>query len=305
MQAEVKGKLNVAIVTGDQTTIDKLNKELDDITARLAEITGLKDQQLGTVDLQKDAFIAKTTTINTEVNNTIDESDTPEQRREKIMNVQAAQLDEENKAFLAEASQKQGQQAELERLQAEHNKRVVAINKNAADQIKKTDEAQAQSKWMLAKEVGNVIGAIGGLFDQGTAFAKGAALAQIAIDTASAISSLVKMSQANPTNAVTGGISGAIQYATGIAQIIGNIAKAKQILSSVKTTNSGGASPDISAASAAPTAPLINPTALTQQGPQDVRATNAADTVVRAYIVDKDMQDNQTRSNFLNNISRI
>ena len=60
---------------------------------------------------------------------------------------------------------------------------------------------------------------------------RGLALAQIAIDTARAIGSLVAASAANPTNAVTFGAAGAAQYIVGIAQILGNVAAAKKLLS--------------------------------------------------------------------------
>jgi len=75
-------------------------------------------------------------------------------------------------------------------------------------------------------------------------FQKASALVQIAIDTAKAISSLVATSQANPLNAVTGGAAGIAQYASGIVQILTNVAKAKALLSnpSASASGSGGAS---------------------------------------------------------------
>jgi hypothetical protein len=73
-------------------------------------------------------------------------------------------------------------------------------------------------------------------------YPKASALVQIGIDTALAISSLVKMSQANALNAVTGGGAGIAQFASGIIQIATNIAKAKQLLTSPSTpvTSGGG-----------------------------------------------------------------
>ncbi|MDX5586491.1 MAG: phage tail tape measure protein [Aureibaculum sp.] len=66
-----------------------------------------------------------------------------------------------------------------------------------------------------------------------------AVLAQIAVDTASAISSLTAASSANPTNAVTFGAAGAIQFAAGLIQIFASIAQAKQALSTT-TFEDGG-----------------------------------------------------------------
>jgi hypothetical protein len=69
---------------------------------------------------------------------------------------------------------------------------------------------------------------------------KASALIQIGIDTAMAISSLVKASQQNIANGVTGGIAGAIQFASGILQISTNMVKAKTLLSNPSGSVSGG-----------------------------------------------------------------
>jgi hypothetical protein len=71
-------------------------------------------------------------------------------------------------------------------------------------------------------------------------FNKANALIQIGIDTAKAISSLVAASQSNPFNGVTAGAAGIAQFASGIIQIVTNIAKAKQILTSGGTPSAGG-----------------------------------------------------------------
>lgn len=71
---------------------------------------------------------------------------------------------------------------------------------------------------------------------------KAMALVQIGIDTAKAISALVATAQANPLNAITFGSAGLAQYASGIIQIITNIAKAKALLSNPGASPSGGSS---------------------------------------------------------------
>jgi hypothetical protein len=48
------------------------------------------------------------------------------------------------------------------------------------------------------------------------------------------------MSQANPLNAVTAGGAGIAQYASGIVQILTNVAKAKALLSNPSASASGG-----------------------------------------------------------------
>ena len=81
---------------------------------------------------------------------------------------------------------------------------------------------------------------------------KASALVQIGIDTAKAISALVAQSSANPLNSVTGGVAGIAQYASGIVQILTNVAKAKSILSG-GNASAGGASAGGGATSSATT----------------------------------------------------
>jgi hypothetical protein len=51
---------------------------------------------------------------------------------------------------------------------------------------------------------------------------------------------LLTASQQNPANGVTGGLAGAVQFASGLAQILTNVAKAKQLLTSPSASASGG-----------------------------------------------------------------
>lgn len=88
-------------------------------------------------------------------------------------------------------------------------------------------------------------------------FQKASALVQIAIDTAKAISSLVATSQANPLNAVTGGAAGIAQYASGIVQILTNVAKAKALLSNPSASASGGGGASASPTSSSSVTPTV------------------------------------------------
>lgn len=112
-----------------------------------------------------------------------------------------------------------------------------------------SDKQIRDAKIAIANDVANGLGAIGNAFikDQKKLeqFNKASALVQIGIDTARAISALVAASQANPLNGPTAGIAGAAQFASGIVQIVTNIAKAKQILSgSGSPSPSTGSNPD-------------------------------------------------------------
>jgi len=121
---------------------------------------------------------------------------------------------------------------------------------------------ERDAKITFASDIANGITAIGGAFikDQKKLekFNKASALVQIGIDTARAISSLVAMSQANPANAVTAGGAGIAQFASGIVQIITNVAKAKALLSNPSSTPS----PDAGGGGGGE-----NPTSVTQATP--------------------------------------
>ena len=132
-------------------------------------------------------------------------------------------------------------------------------------------------------------------------FNKASALVQIGIDTAKAISSLVAMSNGNPLNAITGGIAGATQFASGILQITANIAKAKQLLTNPSgsvSSSSGGGSSSSSSSSAAAIVPQVN---LFGQGNNmnTASAPSAVSTtqnfVVQAVVSETDITNTQNK----------
>jgi len=122
-----------------------------------------------------------------------------------------------------------------------------------------------------------------------TAVGKTLALTQIAIDTAMAISSLTKNSQANPTNAVTGGISGIAQFASGMVQITGNMLKAKSILNGGGnvSTGGGGASGSAMGGGNVSSQPPRLDTFQSNRTPMNANQ--------RVYVLEKDITDSQGR----------
>jgi hypothetical protein len=182
-------------------------------------------------------------------------------------------LEEEEKLRLAEqqklASETLGteQSRELDKLKEEYAAKYLLAKDNfaltyALTEEEKKKQAEINERYRLAeieKEqalrdakisfVGQTvegIGELGKLFinDQKKLekVNKAMALVQIGIDTAKAISALVATAQANPLNSLTFGGAGLAQYASGIIQIITNIAKAKALLSNPSASVSGGSS---------------------------------------------------------------
>jgi hypothetical protein len=161
------------------------------------------------------------------------------------------------------------------------------------------------TKIQFASDIANGIGAIGEMFikDQKKLekFNKAQALVQIGIDTAKAISSLVAMSQANPANAVTGGGAGIAQFASGIVQIITNVAKAKALLSnpsgtpSPNTGGGGGNNSETSVSMATPAVQMFGQgNNLNSQG--GTKSANAnQNMVVTAIVSESDITNTQNK----------
>ena len=176
-------------------------------------------------------------------------------QEQEILNVQ-------NKyAKLLEEAKKYGEDTTA--IEEQIGQETAEIQKKYA--LKKIADAQAErdAKIQFASDVNAGLSQLGNIFikDQKKLekFQKATALVQIAIDTAKAISSLVAMSQANPLNAVTAGGAGIAQYASGIVQILTNVAKAKALLSNPSASASGGGGgTSASASSASVATPSIN-----------------------------------------------
>lgn len=117
-------------------------------------------------------------------------------------------------------------------------KQGLILEQEYADGIAKIEKQKEDVRNAGFKTAESIVGSLGSLMEGNEKAQKGVlavqkamTLAQIGIDTAKAISSLTAMSAGNPANAVTGGVAGVLQYATGIATILSNVAQAKKLLS--------------------------------------------------------------------------
>jgi hypothetical protein len=154
---------------------------------------------------------------------------------------QRLRLQEINAKFDEEEAEKDKQQ----RLKQEQDDKEAKekTKQNALDEIK-IAETKRDMLIQIANSFNESALALGQIFIKDSKkleqFQKAQALVQIGIDTAKAISALVAASQANAANGVTGGLAGAVQFASGLAMILTNMAKAKQLLSSPSAAASGG-----------------------------------------------------------------
>ena len=103
--------------------------------------------------------------------------------------------------------------------------------KISLEELENINDAKIASQLQLAGAVGNSIGKIGGLFEEGTAAAKTAAIADIAINTG--VGFVQGLNIAQKSAAATGpgaALAFPLFYATQIAAVLGAAAQAKTIL---------------------------------------------------------------------------
>jgi hypothetical protein len=115
---------------------------------------------------------------------------------------------------------------------------------------------------------------------------KALALGAIAVDTGAAISAAVRNSQANPLNAVTGGVAGAVQFATSLAQILSGAAQAKKVLQGGQVRGAGA-----SAGSARTSTELQPPT----QVNRDIQVQDRGGNGQRVFVLENDITTTQDR----------
>ena len=178
--------------------------------------------------------------------------------------------------------------------------------KDAADSVKLAKEtADRELKIKEAFNSGMIgfsdalTGALGENSKLAANIQKAIALRAIAIDTAQAISALVKNSQANPANAISFGGAGALQFATGLLSIGTNMAKAYSLLKA-PTPQLGGGSSSGSAPTTEQTAPSLG-----FEGKSAGSESFGANVAIKAYVTESDITTSQETSNNIQQLSQI
>lgn len=183
---------------------------------------------------------------------------------------------------------------------------------DAEDKKKKREEEIAEeirirdAKVQIANDLQNTLTDLGNLIINDSAkavkFNKAMALIQIGIDTATALSKALAVTQSpSPDNVATGGLAGVAKYAGIAAMIFANAAKAKQILSSgnasgtAPTLGGGGNAPSTQMQTTAPNIPGSQSTILRPQQP----------TMVKAIVVESDITSTQRRVNSIKETANI
>lgn len=220
-------------------------KESDEYKDMYVELQLLEiDHQKKMETLRKEREQKETDAYFERINNEI----TRQQGLIKIQEDYANLNKEKEQAALNTINDFAHKKVELEAFSADEQKKIR--EKRIAEELAQ-EQALQQAKFQMATDSVNLISNIGNLLIQDQkkleAFNKKAALIQIGIDTAKALSSALATANA-PTvdNVASGGIAGIAKYITLAATITANALRAKQIL---QGGGSSGSAPTLGGAS--------------------------------------------------------
>jgi len=180
----------------------------------------------------------------------------------------------------------------------------IAIKNKDVETTKTTEQAKLSAQLEFAAAAGNAVGALAGLFEEGSNAAKAAALVDIAVGTG--VGFIRALSIAQETAQATGPAAAfafPIFYASQIAAVLGAASRAKAILSSGGSGGGGGSKPPN------PPAPSV-PSVTTSQGtytpllPEGTTGTGtggqmstgemrSGERVVKTYVLAGDVTDAQ------------
>jgi len=184
--------------------------------------------------------------------------------------------------------------------ETEYNQKV----KSLTDQRIAYQDAELQAKLQFANAIGGVLSGLSGLFAQGTAAAKVAALAEIAIGTGVGFINALDIAQKGAkATGPAAPFAFPIFYATQIAAVLGAASKAKNILTQVKGGGSSGPITSLSAPTVNAQPPLV-PRTQTTRIDQD-QINQIGNVAARAYVVESDVTSAQERANRLNRAATI
>jgi hypothetical protein len=200
--------------------------------------------------------------------------------------IEQAKLYGEDIALLEEA-----QAQELADIQDKYD----AIEKEKKDKKLEDDKKIAQAKAdlqnKLTGEVANAVGAIGNIFEKGTAASKGAALAEIAIGTGMGFINALDIAQKSAKGTgPAAAFAFPIFYASQIAAVLGAVSQAKNILSTVKGGGGSGNTPTApTGGGSAPQPPAFNIVGASGETQLADAIGSQTQRPARAYVVSNDV----------------
>ena len=165
------------------------------------------------------------------------------------------------------------------------------INDEKLDNDTKIADAKTDLQNRLTGEVSNAVGAIGDIFEKGTAASKGAALAEIAIGTGVGFINALDIAQKSAKGTgPAAAFAFPIFYASQIAAVLGAVSQAKNILSTVKGGGGSGSTPTApSGGGSAPQPPAFNIVGASGETQLADAIGSQTQRPSRAYVVSNDV----------------
>ena len=197
----------------------------------------------------------------------------------------------EQAAYEDKKEQAKGNAYLLEEIEKEHVNNVLAIREKQKKDTIALEQAERDARIQIATDIANMLIDIAGMLTKDAKkleqIRKASALVKIAQDTATAISSLMAASEGNPLNLLTGGAAGIVQFTTGLARILANVAQAKALLS-----GQGGGSINVSMSGSQVAVPQAGQSSVLSG--QVLQHTDEDDeqrlAPVKAYVVESESQ---------------
>jgi hypothetical protein len=179
------------------------------------------------------------------------------------------------------------------------------LNKKTLEDEQKTLDARLSAQLDFANSIGNVLGTLSGLFEQGTTASKIAAIAQIGLGTATGFIQGLDIAQKGAkATGPAAPFAFPIFYASQIAAVLGAAGKAKQVLSQVKGGPSGVNLPSAPNLATAPVSPQLSTVnTVTQLNQASINEMGSA--AGRAYVVESDITNQQEKIIRINRAARL
>ena len=192
-------------------------------------------------------------------------------------------------------------------LAEETARKIQAVKDKEADDDKKTSKQVADYKSKLKRQTfdasvqfsNDLVSAMGEDSKTAMAIGKATAIAQIGVDTGVAISGLMRAAQSNPTNGVTFGGAGALQFATGMLKIGSAVAKIHKIIKAPMPSIGGGNSASAPAPQTMQTSPDLGFKGTSAGG------TSFGSQTIKAYVTESEITTSQNSASNTQQLSQI
>lgn len=190
------------------------------------------------------------------------------------------------------AEYEQSQKDKLEKARQEGEAARIEYEKKVAEDEQKIKDARLSAQLGFVDAMRGAINALGGLFEQGTDMAKAAALADIAIGTATGFIQALDIAQKSAKGTGPGAaFAFPIFYASQVAAVLGAASRASAVLESGNTSSGGSGS---SSTTQAPQAPSFNVVGASPASANQIAQSLGGDKApLKAYVVASDVTTQQ------------